>query len=246
MNKIHFISYASNQFSNRKQVLENTLNDSNWFDTYQIKTNDDLSVEFKQKYNDIMCRDHGDGFWLWKSEIIKNLLEDTNEGDIIVYTDAGCTLNLIEDSRFNFDRYINICKEHDLLRFELEHPEYKYTNKKTLEFFKANYGLKKEHVLSNQLVGGILVMENNSKVKMFFDTFFKIIDSDHNLITNKYTHEDNYDGFIDHRYDQSILSLLSKVTGVGYIIPDESYPNNSKFQTWSDSVYFPFLATRSK
>ena len=243
---IHFISYATNEFSNRKNVLENTLKNNTWFNSYQIKTDVDLSSDFKQKYNDILSKKTGGGFWLWKSRIIQQLLQSVNEGDIIVYTDAGCTLNLTNESKPNFDRYINICKEYGLLRFELEHPEYKYTNKKTLEFFKDNYNLTKDHILSNQLVGGILVMENNDNIKDFFDTFFKIIDVDHNLITDAYTHNDNYSGFIDHRYDQSILSLLSKVTGTGYIIPDESYPNNSNFRNWGESSQFPFLATRSR
>ena len=138
------------------------------------------------------------------------------------------------------------------------HPEWHYTNKNTIEFFRDNYNLKKDHVLSGQLVCGIICMQNNSTVQSFFDTFFEIIDKDHDLITLKYDAVNPLEGFIMHRYDQSILSLLSKATNVGYIIPDETYPNNPKFlhyfsekifrqiKDFDDCGKFPILATRSR
>jgi hypothetical protein len=246
MERVHFISFANNHFASRKSVLESSCLESGWFDTWCVLSDDDLSNSFKEKYNDILRCIYGSGYWLWKSEIIRQLLKSTNEGDIIIYADAGCTLNLTEQSRPNFDKYIDICKNHSLLRFELELPEWHWTNKRTIEFFRDNYNLKKEHVLSNQLVGGIICMQNNSIVETFFDTFFEIIDRDHNLITNKYNQIEPLNGFKDHRYDQSILSLLSKSSGIGYILPDETWPNNPNFPSWNESDKFPFLATRKR
>ena len=175
MGKIHFISYANNEFSPRRDKLIRACGDVDWFDSCSIYSDLNLSSGFKKQYKDILEYNTA-GCWLWKSEILCNKLQEIDDGDIIIYADAGCTLNLIPDSKKTFDRYIDICNNHDMLRFELEHPEWKYTNTKTFKFFKDKYQLKKEHVMSNQLVGGILGIKKTQTVIDFFNLFFDIIE----------------------------------------------------------------------
>tara|TARA_Y100000592_G_scaffold90003_1_gene148056 strand:- start:557 stop:1297 length:741 start_codon:yes stop_codon:yes gene_type:complete len=239
--KIHFISYATNEFSSRANVLENVCKSSNLISSCSIFNDRNLSNEFKQRYSYILSYPFKNaGCWLWKPEIIKNTLNSLNDGDIVIYADAGCTLNLVPESLDNFSKYINICNKHSMLRFQLNHPEWKYTNTKTIKFFKDNYNLKKEHVLSGQLMGTVMLVKVNDETKSYFNTFFDIINDDYDLITNEYDNISPSNGFIQHRHDQSIMSLLSKTTQLGYIIPDE---------TWFDGDFdkrYPFWATRLK
>jgi hypothetical protein len=259
MSNVHFISYADKKFLGRIDVLKSICNKTDWFDSHYLLTDTNISNEFKNKY-DYILKYNSAGCWIWKAEIIRQLLKTTSNGDIIIYADAGCTLNLNDKSKENFDKYIDLTNRYNMLRFELrgELPEWKYTNKFALEFFRDNYNLKKEHALSNQLVGGIIYVNVCEHSRKYFDMFFEIVDKDHDLITSKYDQCENVKGFVSHRHDQSILSLLSKVTGLGHIIPDETYPTNPNFEHYfSEEIFnkikehdqigqFPIIATRSK
>ena len=58
------------------------------------------------KYEEILKNKKGAGFWIWKHQIIKQQLEKVNDGDIVVYSDAGSSLNLNAGNKFN--EYIRI------------------------------------------------------------------------------------------------------------------------------------------
>ncbi len=49
----------------------------------------DIDIEFKLSNNDILSRNRGNGYWLWKPYfILKTLKEKLREGDYLIYTDA--------------------------------------------------------------------------------------------------------------------------------------------------------------
>jgi hypothetical protein len=52
-----------------------------------------LSNEFKDATKDVLTAERGGGFWIWKPYIIHDAINKVNPNDILVYADAGCTLN---------------------------------------------------------------------------------------------------------------------------------------------------------
>ena len=49
----------------------------------------DLDKVFREKNKDILSRERGNGYWLWKSYIInKTIIEKLNERDYLIYTDC--------------------------------------------------------------------------------------------------------------------------------------------------------------
>lgn len=42
----------------------------------------------------MMSNRRGYDFWLWKPYVILSTLQDSEPNDVIIYMDAGCTLNL--------------------------------------------------------------------------------------------------------------------------------------------------------
>ena len=54
----------------------------------------ELNNNFLNKYEEIMKNKKGAGFWIWKHQIIKQEVEKVSDGDIVVYSDAGSSLNL--------------------------------------------------------------------------------------------------------------------------------------------------------
>lgn len=56
---------------------------------YSIWTMNDLSAEFKETMADVLKHERGAGFYCWKPYIVHREMCRLNDGDILVYCDAG-------------------------------------------------------------------------------------------------------------------------------------------------------------
>ena len=54
---------------------------------------EDLSEDFIEKYKDIFKHSRGGGYWIWRPYILRSAINDINDGEYLVYLDAGCTIN---------------------------------------------------------------------------------------------------------------------------------------------------------
>ena len=91
--KLHLISYGSGKFSEAIKRIFKEADNTNWF--YSITTYDkkDLSLSFKNEFSEILKEERGDGYWIWKFDIILRKLNELNEDDFLIYLDSGCTIN---------------------------------------------------------------------------------------------------------------------------------------------------------
>ena len=220
--KIYGISYASRQFINRYEPITKQAININLFNDFKCWKEEDIEDEFKNKnYNVWNDSTRGGGWWIWKSYIIYKQLEIMNDDDILVYIDSGCKINNTTESKNRFCEYIEMLNNHwsGLLRFQLTHPEYKYTNNYTINYFKNKFDVNMdEHIKSNQILGGLILIRKNKFSLLYFQKILEIINEDPFLFTEKYTNKGEI-----HRHDQSIMSLLCKVMNCSLIIPDETY-----------------------
>lgn len=242
---IHLVGYGTFCFEEKGKLLIDKLNKTGWLKSIEINTKDSLDESFKTKYENILNRSRGDGYWLWKPEIIKRKLSQIPENDILIYADIGCEFNFTEKSKLNFDRYINLANEKSIIRFQMPHCEKVYTNKKTIDYFKQHYNLSEEDINSNQFQATVMIFKNNEKSKSFIAEFFKVIDDDPLLITDEYNSIDRPEYFTDHRHDQSIFSLLTKSFCKDVCILNDD--GETYFYGWGgDDLNYPFLAMRKK
>jgi hypothetical protein len=51
-----------------------------------------ITKEFQEANANILNQNRGGGYWLWKPYIIVHMLEQLEEGDYLMYTDAGTEL----------------------------------------------------------------------------------------------------------------------------------------------------------
>lgn len=268
-NNIHIISYASRTFIRRKTVIQNKLNNyvkSGIIKSGKVYTESDIDNKFKSQISDIWKLPKGGGYWSWKSWIINDYLDKIQDGDILIYMDVGCDINLDTPSSINqLNEYIKLITDTNkcgLLRYNLEHLEGNYTNKKLIdymfnryygnnecnnkcnnefinEYINKNNSITRENIIATtQLVGGIMYMRKCQWVINFFKEALDIIIDDPYLITDKY----NNCGEI-HRHDQSLLSLLYKIMGGDIIIKDITYP---KILSNEEKTRVPILAYRKK
>lgn len=88
--KIIGISYGNNIFQKQLKINKKTAILIGKVDEYYSFGPDDIDFEFKKKNQDILSRERGNGYWLWKPYfILKTLKEKLKEGDYLIYTDAG-------------------------------------------------------------------------------------------------------------------------------------------------------------
>ena len=82
--KTYFVTYGDNNFRISKNHLIYLAKQSGFFnDSFSFGTKY-LSAEFKKKYSEVLNNKRGGGYWIWKHEIIFNLLKNVNDGDVVV------------------------------------------------------------------------------------------------------------------------------------------------------------------
>jgi hypothetical protein len=242
--KIYGITYGSNRYENRCKVLTEKAKKSELFNNFEYLTENDLNDRFKHIFGKILSFPRGGGYWIWKAYIIFNKLITLEENDILFYLDAGCDLNINPESTKRFNEYIEMVTKSEcgLLRFELpELYERDYTNKKTFEYFQNKYDRLNitDDIYNNkyQLMATVFIMRKTKFVMDFFQIVLSILCDNPILFTDIYN-----ENIINHRHDQSVMSLLYRHMGGNLIIPDETYFKDG-FNS-EESKKYPIWATR--
>lgn len=177
------------------------------------------------------------GFWIWKFFLISELMKSIPENDVICYADVGCTFNINGKKRIL--EYYSAVMENGSLCFDISHLEREYTKSDT--YFRL-FPNDETHLHTGQRCSTTYFLKNNQENKFIMDES-KVISTENNYhyIDDSESVMPNHKTFKgEHRFDQSIFSLLSKKYNF-YCIPDETYwhPN------WStDGKEYPIWATR--
>lgn len=194
----------------------------------------------------------GLGFWLWKPYLIMDTLETMEMGDVLVYADAGCEINPNGIERLKEYEALLDNNEFGLIVFRLEVgkcTDYEYTKRFTLD----HIGKPELDGPTMQFMTTIQIMKKTDYVvkymKSWYDTccmnnYSFLVDRE-----NEFTPESSpqYPGFIDHRHDQSIHSLLIKrilreSTIKPIELPDETWYKENEWET--KGAHIPIWAKR--
>ena len=179
----------------------------------------------------------GFGFWVWKPWVVLEVMKKAQEGDIVFFLDAGCTVHTSPKSKLRYQGYIRHIKEYGNLFFQLQFRENNWTKREVVEHFQ----LEEQHKLSGQIFsGGHGHLVNASSHRIIEEWLEACTLDSGRLVRDVFStlHED--DRFIEHRHDQSVLSCLVKREGLT-VVPDETFHH----PRWNrDGDAFPFWATR--
>jgi len=238
--RIIFITFTDNRYKLTLERVEKEIKTFPCFDEYYLLTEDDFEDDYINKYRD-RFRDRGFGYWMWKSYLAKKYLSNLKEDDILVYCDAGCTLNNKGLNRMI--EYIELVKKNEtgLLFFDQQNYASEWTKGDVFDFFGV-YN-KPEFTESSQLYGGIWIIRKTEKSVEFIDRLYDIDHNNYDLISDKPSVMPNLPNFVAHRYDQSVFSLLSRFYKCEIISSYETYPLNDD---WKSMVEFPIWANRKK
>ena len=248
---IHFATFADLRLKKTLNRIGRQANKMGIFNTISISNEFDLDQDFKELFKDkLNAKTRGFGYWIWKSQIILQSLNKIKEGDVLLYIDAGCHLNykgkqrLLEyiDLAANSETGVVMFKPDDdvtLNSFE-DNIEFKYTKGDLLKHFGVLNNKLVTH--SNQLVGGVILVRKDSINIKFIQSLIDTYKCDFALIDDSSSKYPNFEGFIEHRHDQSIISILAKLRGVEIISASEIYTNGD----WLELINYPIWTKRDK
>uniref|UniRef100_UPI004047F82C hypothetical protein n=1 Tax=Bacteroidota TaxID=976 RepID=UPI004047F82C len=241
----------------RKQAIALDFYDSIYsFDESGLEK--DFIDRFKEQ---LIPGSRGYGYWCWKPQIILQVLRKMQMGDILQYTDVGCHLN--PKGRERLKDYFEITDNSPMgiLAFQAKFPEapLKYDgrtlfNQRDYMFVKGDlidyFGVRDSPEITNSYSIGATVffIKKTKKSVDFVEEWLGIVKKSFTYIDNSPSISPNFEGFIEHRHDQAIFSMLAKKYHLPTLSTYEYYfpKNNSIYPDWKILRQFPIHAKRDK
>ena len=205
MKKILF-NYAHNRFLNAQAFNSKTAQEVGSFDkVYQFRFSD-IGNKFYEKNKHILDRPKGAGYWIWKYYFALKILNSdlVDEKDIIFYCDSG--------SHFinSIDPMVKVFKRDNLsvMTFLQLHKSSKWTKRDAFILTGCD---EPKYTDTGQRVGGFFMFKKDDFSLKFFEELLSFA-TDYRIITDSPNEcgQSNYPDFIEHRHDESLISIVSK------------------------------------
>lgn len=207
MKKI-LLNYADRRFLQSQKLNAQTGLGIGGFDTAITLGRNNLDAEFCDRNQFLLSQPRGAGYWVWKPYIILQTLRHAmQEDDVLFYSDSGA--HFLQ----NAAPYIDICRSHSekpVLLFSLAANmiNRNWTKRDCFHYMDAD---RPPYLDQPQILSSYIVCEKNAYTMDFFAAWLRYTE-DERLVTDMRNQcgLPNYPGFVEHRHDQSILSLLGR------------------------------------
>lgn len=240
--KTVFITFADRKLAPTLKIIKKEAVDSGFFDEVKVFDERTFDKEYWQRYHSFYEQNpRGFGYWIWKPYIIKRELERMNDGDVLVYLDAGCKINAF--GKENYYRYIDYLNtKQDIICFEHQNCfEKQYSKTSLLSFF--HFENNNDFIDSRQKIATVILIKKTKSSMDFVVEWFEIMHNNFSIIDDSPSALPEMPEFIAHRHDQSVFSALCYKYGIKGLSQYEVYPNGGD---WGQMVDYPFWAARRK
>ena len=166
-------------------------------------TPEDIDESFKESYKKIFSYKRGAGLWLWKPYIINKALSLINNGDYLIYSEAASIY--IRPIKYLVDSLEK--SRQDLMVFELPLITEQWTKRETFVRMQCeNDGYEKK----NQISASFILVKKSFYSVAFIKDYLSFCCDEATISAVQFDKSiENSSNFIEHREDQSVLSLLS-------------------------------------
>ena len=162
----------------------------------------------------------GFGYWAWKSAVL-TWAHERHPNALLIYLDSGFVIPNTEKARLGFLRWIEMTRVHGSLALRLpKHPEKKWTKQETMQEIDPSGSLGD----TMQIQGGFIFL-TAEQADEFLPQYRELILKENGFHIRDDTRFGDFPGFISHRNDQSVFSLLWKRRDM-FSILDETDPSN--------------------
>lgn len=213
MTKI-FITYGNDLFKDSVHRIKKEARALGLFDKIITYCPGDMPEYIKA--SPLKAYKRGDGYWCWKPYIIWQTMQEYPDS-IIVYSDAGCTL---QPKFEEWDYWFSLLEQYNTIAFQYrdvsnsDNPSNyislinaKWTKSTVVDFFNSMLTNFKWLSQCQVHAGVILCCRNSKAIKMWLD--ITLLHPE--LVIDVYGNEEGKQspGFIEHRHDQSLWSAIS-------------------------------------
>lgn len=217
------ITYGNRKFKKSLKLFKEEAKAVGIFDKIITYGPKDLPLYIKT--SPLFASEKGGGYWIWKPYIIKSTLEKCQEGDIVYYIDAGCTLNPQSDewkqinkslssyqaivfqykNNYKYEGWDNYCKKNENNNPSLKH----WIKPLTRDYFTRYIG-NESYLEYNKIMGGIVIIKKSGRIPIFLSEWFNISLYYPELICDHFGEDLNRlpDTYNVHRHDQTIITPL--------------------------------------
>jgi hypothetical protein len=211
--RILLVSFGDGPFAGRKRGFIHEAQCLNVFDDILFFNASQLPDDFKERHMPFMrLQSRGFGYWIWKPQVIRTALERATHNDLVMYVDAGSTLNF--SGRDRLLEYFEIAMDSPfkMLSFQNVHTECMWTKAdlaKRLGVDGASHIMK-----TSQLSSGLIVLgKTPSNIDLIRQWQDVAVEENYRFSDDSASVLPNHPNFREHRHDQSISSLLRKLRG---------------------------------
>jgi hypothetical protein len=201
------INYSDQNFKKKQQLNSWTAKHIGKVDKVISYSSADIDLEFFEANKEILTQKRGGGYWLWKPYIILKTLNELNDGDFLFYVDSG--IQFIKNVNGLITKLEKSGQE--IMVFQLPLLEIQWTKKEVFDYFGIS---NNDFLYSNQIMGSTLCLKKNENSVSFVMKWLEICQNQSLLLPSSNLHLDEYKCFIAHRDDQSLLSVLSKISNI--------------------------------
>ena len=213
LRQVVFISYANEAMAYSLKRIGRQARKLGIFDKVILYTPADVP-EYVRKSPLFACP-RGAGYWSWKPALLYETLQKYDEGTVVVYVDAGCTLRKSPE----WARLLGKMEEYDTICFQYAEPQPQWarwgagsskikhwTKKATLDFVQDYF--------HNPEAGELCQIMGPTADEL----------------------EDQYPWFAGHRHDQAILTPLAASDPHTLVLPEVSEAYRPDSFVWASRI----------
>jgi hypothetical protein len=234
------------------------------YDRIICATARDLDAGFRKRYGAVLRPEvRGFGYFCWKPQIIHQVFQSLDQGDVLHYCDAGCHFNPAGRSRLEEYFAAAARPSSGILAFRatplpasfgqfagaLPFPE--WTNGDCCKAdAMAYFGLENDASFLREpmTVATTAFFQKTLLVDDFIAKWRRAFMDDFSLIDDSPSRRPNQAGFVEHRWDQALFSCLAHLQNVETISNGEiEFPRSDLGRgDWDALLFHPIHAKRDK
>lgn len=202
MSKFYFACYGDGGYEQARNQLAVDANGTGVFDKIYGFGEQSIEPEFYKEHHYIL--DHKRGYCLWKPLLIHDTLSEMDDGDVLFYLDSADVF--IGDPVKMKEVIFKILEDKDILLTSGAFPERQYTKRDAFVGLKCD---EEKYWNQIQIENGIIVCKKSENTISFLRKWLYactnpcLITDDVNILG-----KENFPEFVEHRWNQSIMSLL--------------------------------------
>ncbi|KZY01809.1 MULTISPECIES: hypothetical protein [unclassified Sulfitobacter] len=218
--KSRFLTYASNGFEHNAQFLAESAAKVGFDVVHSLGPDAIAGTNFAQLNGDILRAKRGGGYWLWKPYLIRRYVDRLADGEVLFYCDAG------RNNYYRFSRFPGHLADRALQSVQGFIPGVaighlgsigKWTKRDCLQIMGADTA----SIYEKPMVQATWSVWTKSGATVEFLEAWLRYSQDPRCITDQPNTlgKENLPGFVDHRHDQSICSILAYQLSAPFIDP---------------------------